>query len=107
MLVAAIASSACSEGTAEVVRTGPVDDQSDAGTDTQVVEPDTSVVTGPAPVEGSHLCAAAGRSSGAGYAVVHCTAPTTVHAPTLTGGGYMVEQGALKPLLPRPEQDQP
>jgi hypothetical protein len=97
MLAAMGASSACSADNSEV-RIGPGTEDvgaPDAG------EPDVTVVEPEAePGAGEHLCAAAGAASGGGYSVVHCTAPSEPAGPTLSGGGYKIEQGALRVFVP-------
>lgn len=53
------------------------------------------------PSRASHLCAAAGRTSGGGYRGVHCTAPVEISGNTIEGGNYQLQAGAFRVVTPR------
>lgn len=46
------------------------------------------------------LCASGGSTQGGGYSITHCTGPSEPASDALSGGGYRIELGAFRAIVP-------
>ena len=63
-------------------------------------EPDAGGPDSELPMEARQWCSAGGVATGDGIRLVHCTAPSTLSAPTLEGDGVRLEAGASRVIFP-------